>query len=126
MFEPAMKNARATHVDFGFLRGLIESNPKAMPCNIDMVFERKGHFLFGEWKRPTETMSIGQEIVLVNLAKHPMNTVLIITGDTDDNQARVTDIVKISSGGMFKQAGRSVNDLKNILNEWYQIVDKEN
>jgi hypothetical protein len=124
MFEPAMKNVRATHIDFGFLRGLILSNPKVMPCNIDMVFERKGHFLFGEWKRHNENMSIGQEIVLVNLAKHPMNTVLIITGDTDD-EARVTDIIKISSGGMFKQAGRSVEDLKNILNEWYQIVDKE-
>ena len=126
MFEPAMKNSRATHVDFGFLRALIASNPKVMPCNIDMIFERKGHFLFGEWKRPNENMSIGQEIVLVNLAKYPMNTVLIITGDTDDNQARVTDIVKISSNGMFKQAGRSVDDLKNILNDWYQVVDKEN
>jgi hypothetical protein len=50
MFEPAMKNVRATHVDFGFLRGLISENPKAMPCNIDMIFERKEHFLLGNGK----------------------------------------------------------------------------
>ena len=47
---PAMRNARATHVDFGFLRGVIGSNPNFMPSNIDMVLERKGSFLFGEWK----------------------------------------------------------------------------
>ena len=48
---PAMRNAHATHVDFGFLRGVISSNPNFMPSNIDMVLERKGNFLFGEWKR---------------------------------------------------------------------------
>jgi hypothetical protein len=125
MFEPAMKNSRATHVDFGFLRGLIASNPKAMPCNIDMVFERKGHFLFGEWKRPNETMKLGQEILLTNLAKQEMNTVLIIEGDTDDNQARVKDICVINKYGMFKRVGGSVEDLKQFLNNWYQKANGE-
>ena len=123
MFEPAMKNVRATHVDFGFLRGLISENPKAMPCNIDMIFERKEHFLFGEWKRPNEDIKMGQEIVLVNLAKQPMNTVLLITGDTDNNEANITDICRITETGMFKHIGKSVEDLKHILNEWYIKAD---
>lgn len=118
MFEPAMRNAYATHVDFGFLRGLIPANPKAMPSNIDMVFERKAHFLFGEWKRPTESMSVGQEIVLTNLAKQPKTTVLVITGNTD-NGVEVTGIQQINSFGMFVDIGRDVDDLKSILNDWY-------
>ena len=118
-----MKNVRATHVDFGFLRGLISENPKAMPCNIDMIFERKEHFLFGEWKRPNEDIKMGQEIVLVNLAKQPMNTVLLITGDTDNNEANITDICRITETGMFKHIGKSVEDLKHILNEWYIKAD---
>ena len=118
MFEPAMRNAYATHVDFGILRGLIPANPKAMPSNIDMVFERKAHFLFGEWKRPTESMSVGQEIVLTNLAKQPKTTVLVITGNTD-NGVEVTGIQQINSFGMFVDIGRDVDDLKSILNDWY-------
>ena len=49
-----MRNAYASHTDFGFLRGVILENPKAMPSNIDMVFERRGNFLIGEWKRENE------------------------------------------------------------------------
>ena len=123
MHEPAMRNPFATHVDFGFLRGLIADNPKAMPCNIDMVFERKGFFLFGEWKRVDEPMSRGQEIMLVNLAKHPHNVVLVITGDTDDG-VTVTEIQQITKSGMFIKTGESVEHLKKILNTWYMRADR--
>lgn len=122
MFEPAMRNPHATHVDFGFLRGLIPANPKAMPSNIDMVFERKAHFLFGEWKRPSENMSIGQEIVLVNLAKQPNTTVLVITGNTD-NGVEVSDIQAINKYGMYVPIGKDADDLKSILNDWYVQAD---
>lgn len=120
MFEPAMKNDRATHVDFGFLRGFIPSNPKVMPSNIDMVFERRGYFLFGEWKRASESMSQGQKIVLVNLAKLPRTKVLVITGHTDDKEVVVSDISLITKDGLYKQVGSSADDLKLILDMWYQ------
>ena len=64
-----MQNPRATHVDFFQFKGLIESNPKACPSNIDMIFERKCKFLVGEWKRENENLNMGQEILLKNLAK---------------------------------------------------------
>jgi hypothetical protein len=120
-----MKNDRATHVDFGFLRGFISSNPKVMPSNIDMVFERRGYFLFGEWKREGETMSYGQKIVLVNLAKLPRTKVLVITGHTDDKEVVVTNISLITKDGLYKQVGSSADDLKLILDMWYQKVNKE-
>ena len=119
----AMRNPRAPHIDFGFLRGLIPSNPKAMPCNIDMVFERKSKFLFGEWKRPSESVSLGQEILLMNLSKNPAHTVLLITGNTDDNQVVVSDITKMIDSKYIK-IGNNVEDLKEILNQWYIEANK--
>ena len=124
MFEPAMKNDRATHVDFGFLRGLIPSNPKVMPSNIDMVFERRGYFLFGEWKRKGEDMSYGQKIMLVNLAKLPRTKVLVITGHTDKQEVEVSDVTMITRDGLYKQLGNSVQDLRNILDTWYQKANE--
>ena len=58
-----MRNSQATHVDFGFLRGAIKSNPKVIPVNLDMVYEHKGHFLFAEWKRENEEIS-GEELAI--------------------------------------------------------------
>lgn len=118
-----MKNNQATHIDFGFLKGTISSNPLAMPSNIDMVFERNCKFLFGEWKRPNEKISRGQEILLVNLAKNDMNTVLVIEGDTDNNEVKISNISLISKAGIFKQIGGSVEDFKWFLNAWYQRVN---
>jgi len=75
-----MRNAYASHTDFGFLRGVILDNPKAMPSNIDMVFERRGSFLIAEWKRKNEEISLGQKILLKALANQNKFTVLVING----------------------------------------------
>ena len=53
----AMRNRKAEHVDYGFMAGWIEENPKAMPSNIDGVIERNGCFLWMEWKLGGESMS---------------------------------------------------------------------
>ena len=46
-----MRNRQAPHIDFADLVGLMD---KRLPSNIDMVMERHGKFLIGEWKRPDE------------------------------------------------------------------------
>ena len=118
-----MRNRYATHIDFSFLRGVIKDNPKAMPSNIDMVFERKGKFLFGEWKRTDEGVTLGQEILLKALAKHPDNTVLIITGHTDKG-AYIKDIKQMCPFGKLIHIGNSVETLKTFINNWYEKVNK--
>ena len=80
----AMRNPDAKHTDFTDLIGVIPSNPKLLPSNLDMVIERFGHFLIGEWKRPNEKISMGQEILLKRLATKDDIVVLLIEGDTDD------------------------------------------
>ena len=67
----AMRNSQAQHTDFGFLQGVIPSNPKFMPSNVDMMLERKGKFFIGEWKREGEQISMGQKILLRALASKP-------------------------------------------------------
>jgi len=119
-----MRNRHAPHIDFGELAGAIEENPRFIPSNIDMVYERNGSFLFAEWKREGETFSTGQKILLLALSKLPGAFVLIITGDTDDGM-RVTNIQKITKTGSLKHVGSSVEDLKNLVRKWYDFVDSK-
>jgi len=118
---PAMRNAHATHVDFGFLRGIISSNPNFMPSNIDMVLERKGMFLFGEWKREDEEIKTGQKILLKELAW--IHRVLLITGYVD-NQPHISLIQQVLPNGNLKVVGKSVADLIKYIQDWYK--DAEN
>lgn len=118
-----MHNPYATHIDFFQFKGMIATNPKAHPCNIDMMFERKCKFLVGEWKRENETISKGQEILLKNLAKQPQFVVIIIHGDTD-GETVVRKFEVINKRGEFKHAGDSFDDLKDFVTRWYNWADK--
>lgn len=120
---PAMRNAHATHVDFGFLRGIISSNPNFMPSNIDMVLERKGKFLFGEWKREDEEMKTGQKILLKELAWN--HTVLIITGyvDTEPHISLIQQVIPVN--GNLKLVGKSSADLIKYIQDWYRDVEND-
>jgi hypothetical protein len=114
-----MQNPRATHVDFFQFRGMIANNPKACPSNIDMIFERKSKFLVGEWKRENESLSVGQEILLKNLAKQENFIVLIICGNTDGEETVVDNFWWIAKDGSFKHAGSSFEALKDFVTRWY-------
>ena len=118
---PAMRNAHATHVDFGFLRGIIRDNPNFMPSNIDMVLERKGSFLFGEWKREDEEIKTGQKILLKELAW--IHRVLLITGYVD-TQPHITLIQEVlPTTGNLKVVGKSPADLIKYIQNWYKDAE---
>ena len=118
-----MRNPYATHVDFRDLKGLIKDNPKAVPCNIDMVFERRGYFLIGEWKNNTENISMGQRIMLQNLAKTQKFTVLIIIGSTNE-ETTIGNIYKVTKYGNCKKVGHGLEDLKNLVSLWYEFANR--
>jgi hypothetical protein len=118
-----MNNPYATHIDFFRFKGFFKNNPNATPSNLDMIFERKGKFLVGEWKRPNEKISKGQEILLKTLAKQENFVVLIIQGDTDGEMVvnkfwRVVD-------DKCDQQGESADDLKEFMNQWYEWADEQ-
>jgi hypothetical protein len=119
----AMRNPDAKHIDFAEFVGLIPHNPKFLPSNLDMVLERKGKFLVGEWKRPSESISRGQEILLERLSDTGLAIVLIIEGDTDE-QMIVNKIQILTSAGL-EDVGETLEDLKNIIRNWYEWADKK-
>jgi hypothetical protein len=114
-----MRNAYASHTDFGFLRGVILENPKAMPSNIDMVFERRGNFLIGEWKREDEEISLGQKILLKALADQDNFTVLVINGYSDYTDTEVDKFYKVTQDKLVI-LGNGIEGLKDYIDAWYQ------
>ena len=114
-----MRDKYAPHVDFGELSGLLG---RVLPSNLDMVLERKGHFLFGEWKRDGEKISKGQEILLKALSGLPKTTVLVINGDTD-NGMRVESFWRILPDGSYTQSGKGLIEFKDYITEWYLVAD---
>jgi hypothetical protein len=115
----AMRSASAAHVDFGGFEGMIESNPKLLPSDIDMIIERKGKFFVGEWKRQGENLSQGQEILLKTLAKQQQFTVCVIIGNTD-TETVINSVLCISKSGEYRKIGASLDDLKVFINQWYE------
>jgi len=114
-----MRDKYAPHVDFGELSGLLG---KVLPSNLDMVLERKGHFLFGEWKRDGEKISKGQEILLKALSGLPKTTVLVINGDSDDGM-RVERFWRILPNGSYADCGKGLIAFKDYITEWYLVAD---
>jgi len=116
----AMRNPDAKHKDFGALIGLIPSNPKFLPSDIDMVYERNGCFLFGEWKRKSEKFGGGQRILLRKLAQQPRTVVLLIVGDTD-NGMNVEQVFYINPAEKDPVLlGEGFETLTWVINEWYE------
>ena len=114
-----MRNKEAPHIDFEELNGLLG---KVVPSNLDMVLERKGHFLFAEWKRDNEKVSKGQEILLKALSRVPNATVLIVNGDSDDGM-RVDRFWRVLPNGNCIESGRGLIEFKDYIIDWYLVAD---
>lgn len=119
---PAMRNENASHVDFGFLRGMIPANPFFMPSNIDMIIERKSKFIFGEWKREGEQMKLGQKLLLLSLAKY--HTVLLITGYSQGEETNVSKVQVVTCNGKLNLLGNTKESLITYLKDWYDAVER--
>jgi len=119
----AMRNPDAKHIDFAELVGMIPTNPKFLASNLDMVLERKGHFLVGEWKRPNESISKGQEILLTNLAMKPGFLVVLIEGDTDADMV-VNKVQIFNPHKGWIEWGDSKESLKDLITQWYARAER--
>ena len=118
-----MRNPNATHVDFRDFLGLIPTNPNFCPSNVDMILERKGKFLVGEWKRENEQISGGQKILLKSLALQKDFCVLIINGHTDEKQTVINSFYVVTKKGTLKFCGNTLDDLKDFIERWYRYAD---
>ena len=117
-----MRNANAPHTDFGFLLEVIPNNPKAIPSDIDMIFERKKQFFVGEWKVPGERMSLGQELTLRALSELENFSVYIIQGYSNSKGRIIKDIYKFVNGKP-KLIGSGEERFLSIYKAWYDFAD---
>ena len=117
----AMRNSFASHTDFGFLKEVIKDNPKAMPSNVDMVFERRGNFLIGEWKRDDEEISLGQKILLKAFANIPKVTVLVVNGYSDNNGTKINNFYQVTQSKLIVM-GNGIDSFKDYINNWYKLI----
>lgn len=117
-----MRNAYASHIDYGAFMGLIPSNPKFCPSNIDGIAERNGKFLVMEWKRPKENISEGQKRLLQVFAKTPNFTVVIVQGNTDDKLV-IDDFWQVQAYGSCTRIGKGVDEFKAFYVMWYEYAN---
>jgi hypothetical protein len=116
-----MRNPNAVHIDFKDLNGLMG---KIVPSNIDMVMERNGYFLVGEWKREGELISMGQNILLKQLARlEDRFTVLVIQGHTDEGTMVVDKFWHMDTDGVLVPVGEGVDTFKQFLVYWKESVE---
>ena len=116
-----MRNRKAAHIDTTDLDRLIEANPLWGFSNLDLIGERRGHFLVQEWKRPGEEMRDGQRLLLKALSATPKFTVLIVTGDTDDGTI-VTEVRQVLVDRL-RLVGTRLDELQEFIRSWYEEVD---
>lgn len=118
-----MRNGDAPHTDFSDLAGLIPSNPKLLPSNVDFILERRGKFLFGEFKRPDEDLSVGQKILLEALSRKPGFNVFIATGWNEGTSLVITQLTTISNG-VWETSDCDLQDFKARILAWYEAVER--
>lgn len=117
----AMRSPNAAHIDFGFLSGAIPGHPKAIPCDIDMIYERNNQFLVGEWKVLGERISLGQEITLKAMSNMNNFNVYIIQGYSNQSGVEVGKICKLVNGKIV-DIGSGKDRLKSIITSWWDYA----
>jgi hypothetical protein len=117
----SMRNSLAKHVDFGFLKDAFP-NPRELPVNIDMIMEKNHYFIIGEWKKPGEIISNGQEIMLKRLANIDKIKVLIITGNSDDMECYIDKVEQLYADGNKKLLGKGIEFFKALMSEWHKYA----
>ena len=122
----AMRNSNAQHVDYGFMLGWVESNKKAIPSNIDGVMERNGYFLFMEWKKEGESMSLGQSILLHQLAKLPRVFVICVHGYSDNTGRMISGVSVIRPDGTEEMVGSGESALHEVVTKFYNYAERKN
>ena len=123
-FNKIMRNAYASHIDYGAFMGLVPDNPNFCPSNIDGIAERNGKFLVMEWKRPNEKVSKGQQYLLQAFAKTPNFTVVIVQGNTDDGLV-IDDFWQVQHYGSCTKIGTGVDEFKAFYVMWYEYANEK-
>lgn len=118
-----LRNTMVQLVDYRDLDGIISSNKDFACSDIDMIYERKGHFLVVEWKKLNEEFGGGQKIMLKALAKTPNFTVLVAYGYSENTKLTVYDFKQVTEMQTLKHLGQGKQAFIEYIQNWYKRVD---
>jgi len=89
--------------------------------DVDGLIERRGNFLFIEWKEPGASLTTGQSITLKKLASIPYITVLMVEGD--NAKMSVESVIQVTEKGVSNKRAIDLNGLKRVFSEWFKRAD---
>jgi hypothetical protein len=118
-----LRNTMTLLTDYRDLNGIIESNPKFAPSDLDMIYERNSQFLVVEWKKPNEEFGGGQKIMLKALAKTVNFTVLTVCGYSENTKLIIYDFKQITTLDTLKHLGQGKQAFINYIQDWYKRAD---
>jgi hypothetical protein len=89
--------------------------------DIDGVVERNGHFLFMESKNEREPLSVGQRIMLVELAKLNPERVRVVIVYGDRTTGEILGYCRVTADGVQERA--SPQAFKVAFTKWFNHAD---
>ncbi len=105
------------------LRDINQYGPGFQIKVLDALLNSK-NFLIGEWKKPNENMATGQQLLLKAFAQVPKFTVLVIIGNTDNEQTEVGDVFQVVLGRCVR-IGEGLDFLKDFYIMWYEFANSK-
>jgi hypothetical protein len=106
--------------DWGWLQGCFGST-KISASDIDAIWERHGHFLLFEVKRPDEALPAGQLLLLRALSAFGVTEVYLVRGERNDPQT----VQKITPGGLGELQYASKDGIRAIVAAWFAHADAQ-
>ena len=114
-----MRNPNAQHINFEFMKGIIPDNYLWLASNIDMCCERKGQFLFAEWKRIYEDLKDTKKDLIWKVTKISEGAVNSeVTIELPDGAEVVSSITRAAAENLGLAVGKeayAVIKASNVL-----------
>ena len=94
------------------------------PTDVDMIVERRGHFLVGEFKADGADESLGQEWMLKRMARGKAYTVLKVYA-VHPPKLETVHRIEVWHKGALQQAAvkQSFKGLRKICRLWWKLAD---
>lgn len=102
---------------------LVHALPNRMGMSdVDGMIERKGHFMFIEWKNSFSDLSVGQTIALKNLSNKPDVHVVVIWGNYV--KETIEQVAIFHDGEQYDYPSWGWDELWKHQHEWFARADK--
>jgi hypothetical protein len=115
------KAERGKGTYFDYLKGCF-GNTRISPTDMDCVIERRGKFLFIEEKNPEEDITVGQRILLEQLAKKPGITCVVMWGKSKENHVEAYQVHDGMRWG--KKIPCTTEEFRDFVSNWFKSVNK--